>query len=83
MGRGVLGGWRQWDLAAWLTGSQSAFLFIQNSVGKERFMLFQNIDHSIFVHFLLVMSLVICDKQWENRVAFSNYFASFAPQPNI
>jgi hypothetical protein len=35
------------SLAACLTGRQGA-LFIQNSVGRDRFMLFQNIGHIIF-----------------------------------
>lgn len=53
-------------LAARLTSSQNASLFIKNSVNRDTFILFQNIDHNIFcfgtcvslpyAHFLVIIN---------------------------
>lgn len=37
------------NLAVWLTSNQSASFFIQNPVSRDRFILFRNRDHVIFV----------------------------------
>lgn len=72
------------NLAAWLTGSRSASLFKQNSVGRDRLTLFQNIDHIGFIpghmfNVLLVICLVTLGKEWQNRVIFYNLFSSSTP----
>lgn len=52
-------------------------VFKQNSVGMDRFMLFQILDHiflslGMFRNFLFIISLVNIEKQWQNRVIFYN-----------
>lgn len=77
----AIGGWE--ITAARLTSSQSASLFIQNSLGRDGLKLFQS-DHIVsafrhLFHFLGYL-LVVIDQPRQNRVIFYNHFYSSTTQ---